>query len=362
MRRKYAKKIKKMELQEKPKIASLICVKNDIPKKTLLDSLKRQSDVYVLNDGNTEIECSNNINIIKYGAKSKAEAINKWVKDYGGQYDFVGIFDWDSEVENDFYERILPYFSSDEIAFVQSKIRSLKGFLHEEVETYFDTRIPEYFLSCGHNVVYRARILREIPLPDKGAGEDFLHSITLFNKGYKSVLAEDVISYEETPELKQFILREIKWVSLEPKYIKNIPKLLTAKMPILKKLEISTDLVRAITAIVIFLSMIFFRVNLLIQALAILTGLAVCKPKTLKSIQAFPLLTFTILGFLRGWIINSTEFIPTSKFKVNEKLIHLVFWFNIFVSIGMILIKRNILIFALYGGLTIYLYCNYLKK
>jgi hypothetical protein len=164
----------------KARIASLVCAKYDTPKPELLESLRTQSDVYVLTGGRT-----------------KAEAINEWVKDNGWKYDFVGIFDWDSEVPRDFYEKVLGYFD-DRTAFVQAKILGKRGFLREEVAGFFENRLPIYFLSCGHNVVYRAEVLIKHSMPN-GMGEDFIHSMELFELGYKSVLADDVISYEDSP-------------------------------------------------------------------------------------------------------------------------------------------------------------------
>ena len=84
------------------------------------------------------------------------------VKENGWKYDFIGSFDWDGEVSRDFYEKVLSYFN-EKTAFVQAKILGRRGFLCEEVAGFFENRLPIYFLSCGHNVVYRADVLIKHP-------------------------------------------------------------------------------------------------------------------------------------------------------------------------------------------------------
>ena len=74
------------------RMASLIAIKDDRPRDELIQALKKQSDVYVLGDSKEEY-VNPDVKVIRYGSKSKGEAINRWVRDYGERYDFVGIFD-----------------------------------------------------------------------------------------------------------------------------------------------------------------------------------------------------------------------------------------------------------------------------
>jgi len=76
------------------RIASLIAIKDNRPRNELIQALKKQSDVYVLDDSKEEY-VNPGVKVIRYGSKSKGEAINRWIKDYGERYDFVGIFDYD---------------------------------------------------------------------------------------------------------------------------------------------------------------------------------------------------------------------------------------------------------------------------
>jgi cellulose synthase/poly-beta-1,6-N-acetylglucosamine synthase-like glycosyltransferase len=309
------------------KIASLICSKNEKINKKLVEVLKKESDVYILT-----------------GGKNKAEAINDWVKKHGKNYDFVGIFDYDSEVEEGFYKKILKYFD-DGVAFVQSKIYGNDGFMKEEVQRFFENRIPIYFLSCGHNVVYRGDVLLKNPLPET-MGEDFLHSIELFKKGYKSVLAEDVKSYETNPKTLKFIERDIKWSGLETLYVRKIPEVFKLKIPILKRLEIITDFLRCPIALIVILTMLFFRLDIISQIIAILLGAIASRPKTIKSILLLPLLTTSAFGFIKGFFTNKKVFITTSQLNY-KKYVIAILALNIIISFVYVINFVNIVFFSL---------------
>jgi len=309
------------------RIASLICSKNDKINKELVEVLKKESDVYILT-----------------GGKNKAEAINNWVKKHGKNYDFIGIFDYDSEVEQGFYKKILKYFDKD-VAFVQAKIYGKEGFMKDEVQRFFENRIPIYFLSCGHNVVYRADVLLKNPLPET-MGEDFLHSIELFKKGYKSVLAEDVKSYEKNPKTLKFIERDIKWSGNEVLFIKKIPEVLSLKIPILKRLEIFADFLRCPIALLILISILIFKLDLISQIIAIVLGIVVSRPKTIKSILLFPLLSTSAFGFIKGFFTNKKVFVPTSQLNYRKYVIAILS-LNIIVSFIYVFNFINIALFSL---------------
>ena len=275
------------------RIASLIAIKDDRPRDELIRALKKQSDVYVLDDSKEEY-VNPGVKVIRYGAKSKGEAINRWVEDYGERYDFVGIFDYDSVVSEDFYAKIIPYFSAKEIAFVQAKIKS-DGFLGDEVERFFQDRIKACFLSCGHSVVFRAEVLRENPLPET-MGEDVLYSIDLFSKGYKSVLA-DVWTYDVGMGPIEFLARSIKWAGNEKLFIRKIPALLKSKIPLAKKLEIFSDLTRNITATMIIVGLTLFPLDPWTQLITIALGYLISRLKPKNALVAPGYGVFWVLLF-----------------------------------------------------------------
>jgi len=309
------------------RIASLICSKNDKINKELVEVLKKESDVYILT-----------------GGKNKAEAINNWVKKYGKNYDFIGIFDYDSEVEEGFYKKILKYFDRD-VAFVQAKIYGKDGFMKEEVQRFFENRIPLCFLSCGHNVVYRADVLLKNPLPET-MGEDFLHSIELFKRGYKSVLAEDVKSYEKNPKTLKFIERDIKWSGNEVLFVKKIPDVLKLKIPILKRLEIFSDFLRCIIALIVLSTMLAFRLDIISQIIAIALGAIASRPKTIKSALLLPLITTSAFGFIKGLFTNKKVFVPTSQLNY-KKYVTAILALNIIISFIYVFNFINAVFFSL---------------
>lgn len=229
---------------------------------------------------------------------------------------------------------------------MQAKILGRRGFLCEEVAGFFENRLPIYFLSCGHNVVYRADVLIKHPLPNE-VGEDFIHSIELFKLGYKSVLADDVLSYEDSPAFKKFLEREIKWSGLEGRYMALIPRLLKCKIPLLKRLEIFADLTRRVTSAMILLGLIAFPLDTYWQALGLVLGMIATKPRTLKS-----MLALSFFGFLRGLFMKTNESTPTSHFNAS-KTVYGPTSLNVLLSLVQVLRGVNILIFSLIFAFSI---------
>ena len=302
------------------KIACLIVSKYGQFNRGILSKLNGY-DVFVVTN-NKEYK-DNKVNVfVTEGAKSKGESINRWLNKYGKDYDFVAIFDEDSDIEKNWFNKMLKYFYDDKVAFVQSPSKATSGLFKRGVYSFFRSRIPDYFLACGHNIIFRTKPLIEVGGFAHSLGEDFITSIKLFSKGYKSVLCRDCISYEENPRsLKEFVLRDMKWSVMEETYIKNLGKVWKTKMPFMKKLEITFDFLRGFMAFLIMLLiplLLVHRVNqTLFFVVYLLFGLIPFVPETILLAPA--LIIPTGLGFFLGLFSKPREFIATSEIKHNMK-------------------------------------------
>jgi len=228
---------------------------------------------------------------------------------------------------------MLKYFDKD-VAFVQSFIKCKKGIFKKGVELNFKIKYPEFFVCYGHNVIFRTKPLLEVGGFENTIGEDFIVSVKIFEKGYKSLLARDCISYEENPKtLKEFILREIKWSSAEPLYLRLIPKIWKTRIPIVKKIEITLDFLRGFIALILAIStffLFFIRVDeILFFIIYFVFGFIPLVPEML--IFSPSLLFSTAIGYIKG-LIKKPEFIPTNELKNKY-----TFYFNILILIYLIL-------------------------
>jgi hypothetical protein len=82
------------------------------------------------------------------------------------------------------------------------------------------------------------------------------------------------------------------------------------------------------------------------QAVGLVLGLIATRPRTLKSLVAIPMLTFSFFGLLRGLFVKTDESIPTSHFSASKTVYGLAS-FNVLLSLVQILRGINMLIFSL---------------
>lgn len=298
----------------KHKVACLILSKDGAFNENILDKLKGY-DVFLITN-NEKISRSDVKVVHTRNAKNKAGSINIWLEQYGDNYDFFAIFDCDSDIDYYWVEKMLRYFGDDNVAFVQSYIKAKSGWFRKGVETFFKSRIPEYFLSCGHNVMFRTKAVKEIGGFPETMGEDFLVSLELWEKGYKSVLARDCISYEENPEsFTKFVLRDMKWSSIEKLYIKGLGRLFRLNIPLLKKLEVFFDWTRSVISTVcmlLILALPFVDIDeTAFFLMYLLFGIVPFCPETIIFSPA--LLFSTSVGFISGLGKDLRNFIPTKE-------------------------------------------------
>jgi len=191
--------------------------------------------VYVLNDGmSRNMPGWKEINEIasKYGAipitrennyGAKAGNINHGLRQTSAP--FFAVLDADHRPYKDFLLRIMSYFTDDKMAIVQTPqyyANSTNSFLTqaawEQQELFFGpicrgkNRLNATFW-CGTNAVIRRLALESIDgIPEDNIAEDFLASLKMHEKGWKSVYVPKVLAEGLSPHnLGNYVLQQFRW-------------------------------------------------------------------------------------------------------------------------------------------------------
>ena len=188
-------------------------------------------NTYILNDGfaagkpnwerveNLALELGVTCITRKRSWGAKAGNINNGLMFSSGE--IIVIFDADMVPYPNFLKKVIPYFGSDKVAFVQTpqyyrnhSENYITGTSWEQQEFFFGAIMigkngSNSAFICGTNVAIRRRALLEVGgMYEKSIAEDFLTSILIHEKGWTShyvpnVLAEGLAPYDFLSYFKQ---------------------------------------------------------------------------------------------------------------------------------------------------------------
>lgn len=154
---------------------------------------------------------------------AKAGNVNNALK--GTRAPFFALFDADHVPHPEFLERTMGYFRDKKMAFVQTpqyyknKGKSLLTFsAWEQQELFFGpicqgkNRLNATFW-CGTNAVIRKKAVEDIGgIPEDNIAEDFLASLFMHQKGWKSVFVPDILAEGLAPaDLKSYWNQQFRW-------------------------------------------------------------------------------------------------------------------------------------------------------
>lgn len=151
--------------------------------------------------------------------------------------DIVVIFDADMVPHQDFLAKVIPYFDDPKVGFVQTpqfynnnEINQITGGAWEQQELFFGAIMRGKEKSnasfiCGTNVAIRKRALEEVGgMNEKNIAEDFLTSLAIHQKGWKSYYVSEVLAEGLAPEdLLSYYKQQQRWArgSLEVLFSAN---------------------------------------------------------------------------------------------------------------------------------------------
>lgn len=208
---------------------------------------KYAHEIYLLNDGfaskkenwqDVEVIASQlGIHCItrKKSKGAKAGNINNALRQTTG--DIICIFDADMVAHPDFLEKIIPYFKDSHIGFVQSP-QYYKNFTDNDVtrvaweqQSFFYGPILQgkekdnAVFICGTNVAIRRNALEQVGgMCEDTIAEDFLTSLFIHQKGWKSLYVTEVLAEGLAPhDLSSYYKQQLRWArgSLEVLFSQN---------------------------------------------------------------------------------------------------------------------------------------------
>lgn len=246
--------------------------------------------VYILNDGKVanrpnwheaeEIAERNGITCItrEVGGGAKAGNINNALKQTREPY-FV-VFDADHIPKRHFLNAMMGYFADPRVAFVQSPQyyknygdNIVTGGAWEQQELFFgaimkgkDTTNSAFM--CGTNMVLKREALSEVGgMSEFSIAEDFLTSLLVHDKGWKSVYVSEVLAEGLAPEdFLSYYKQQFRWTrgSLEVVFKYN---------PLLRRGLSFNQRVQYLASASFYLSGLIVALNALLPLLYFFTGL-----------------------------------------------------------------------------------------
>lgn len=154
---------------------------------------------------------------------AKAGNINHGLKQTSAPY--IAFFDADHVPRKDFLVKTLGYFEDPQVGFVQTpqyyRNKDQNYLTHcawEQQELFFGPICQgknkhNATFWCGTSAVMKRSALEEVGgIPESSVTEDFLASLHLHQKGYKSVYVPEILSEGLAPQdLKSYVSQQYRW-------------------------------------------------------------------------------------------------------------------------------------------------------
>lgn len=284
--------IQTQEIETFPSVAVFITVAGepvDLVRTTAIaarDMNYPNHKVYILNDGYVanrdnwqEIEeMAHEIGVEcitrRVGGGAKAGNINNALRHT--ESDLIAIFDADMVPDRSFLEQTVPYLTDKEVAFVQtpqfyknSAINSISGGAWEQQELFFGPimegkgRVNAAFI-CGTNVVIRKQALLSAGgMYEKNIAEDFLTSLFIHQKGWKSFYLNKVLAKGLAPEdLLSYYNQQLRWArgSLEVLFGHN--PLFQRRLTLVQKIQYLASALYYFNGVIIVIDMVMPLISL----------------------------------------------------------------------------------------------------
>ena len=288
---------------------------------------------------------------------AKAGNINNALAQTNG--DLVVIFDADHVPVPEFLTKTVGYFTDERIGFVQSPqyyenhpVNYVTGGAWEQQELFFGPilsgkdRTSSAFM-CGTNLVVRRSALEAVGgMCETNIAEDFLTSLFLHEKGWKSAYVGEVLASGLAPEdFSSYYKQQFRWARGSLEVIFKYNPLLRRGLSFQQKLQYLTSASYYLTGFVVLMNavlpLIFFFFGLVVFNITTMSLAAIFIPYIFLSLLTLQIssnytFTFRALAFSYGsfWLQiravlavlsnQKTSFTVTSKQMVQGSFLKLV--------------------------------------
>lgn len=231
---------------------------------------------------------------------AKAGNINNALSQTHG--DIVVIFDADMAPHPNFLEKVLPYFSDKKVGFVQTPQfynnadeNEITGSSWEQQEFFFgpimigkDSSNASFI--CGTNVAIRRTTLDQIGgLNETSIAEDFVTSLLIHQKGWKSHYVSEVLAEGLAPQdLLSYYKQQLRWArgSLEILFTMN---------PLFVKGLTWQQKIEYLSSALFYCNGLVVAIDIIMPLLFLFFGLsAVTSTTTLFAVYFIPFMVFTL--------------------------------------------------------------------
>lgn len=317
----------------------------------------------------------------KTNGGAKAGNINHGMRQTNSE--LVAIFDADMAPDLDFFEKTIPYFVDEKLGFVQTpqyyknyEKNMVTRAAWEQQEFFFGPilrgkQVSNAAFICGTNVVLRRKTLDSVGgIDETSIAEDFITSVFVHQKGWKSIYVPEVLAQGLAPEdVLSYYKQQLRWARGSLEVLFKYNPLFVKGLTISQRLEyLSSALyycngwIVAIDAMVP-LFFLFFGISPIIAtttvfALYFLPFMAVIiyslhvisnKSMTLRAISFTQSSWFLqIQAFISAMFGIKMNFAVTSKTALSGNYLYLVFPHLIYISIAF----ASIVVAVLREGLT----------
>lgn len=208
---------------------------------------------------------------------AKAGNINNALRQTSG--DLIAIFDADMVAYPNFLEKLVPYFHYKNTGFVQSpqyyrnaEKNEITGGAWEQQEFFFGPVMKgkdntNSAFICGTNVVIRREALLEVGgMDEKNIAEDFLTSLFIHQKGWKSYYVTDVLAEGLAPEdLLSYYKQQLRWArgNIEVFFSFN---------PLFKKISLKQKL-QYLSSSLYYFNGVIVLIDIIMPLIALFTGI-----------------------------------------------------------------------------------------
>lgn len=232
---------------------------------------------------------------------AKAGNINNALQQTKG--DVVAIFDADMVPHTDFLAKVMTYFDDPKVGFVQTPqfynnydVNQISGGSWEQQELFFGAIMRGKEKSnasfiCGTNVAIRKQALEDVGgMNEKNIAEDFLTSLAIHQRGWKSYYVPEVLAEGLAPEdLLSYYKQQQRWArgSLEVLFSAN---------PIFKKGLNWHQKTEYISSALYYLNGLVVLIDIVMPVIYLFTGIqAVSATTTSFAILFIPFIALNLL-------------------------------------------------------------------